>query len=165
VRAVQVKSARLWLVFRGQDDVPDEVVHEISTSALLEVEDGVDSVPTRGLSDTIALLASFALSGVIGNAAWSAFPLTAAYVRNLRRSHDGDPPVSAEDAAALARDAADEIVGVGAPIKTQSVVQLSDGTWELELDIGGDLVLVQISAKGTVIAFRTIGPHRARPGK
>ncbi len=154
--AVKVESAPLWLFFPEAENLPDDVTHEIGASALLDAG-GDAAIPTRGASDSIAVLVDFAVSGVVGNAAWAVFPLTAAYVRGLHRARKEARVLDAQDAAAVARMAADEIVGAGLPMKVHSVLQLADGRWELELDVNGDRVLAHIAAKGTVVAWRTVG--------
>lgn len=94
-----------------------------------------------------------AVQGIIGNAAWAAFPAAARFLQSMR---EGRPPRDAAAAADIARNAVMRINGgsVADDVVVERCERTPVGTWEVSLTKGTTRFAVVLDTTGAAIQVR-----------
>lgn len=137
------------------------VLDELETWSLV-TEDDVAEAPEAHRGDAVTwsaalsagALAAAAINGVIGNAAWSAFPAAARFLQSMR---DGRPPRDAADAATIACNAVARIHGGSAvDVLVDSCEKTPAGSWAVILTRGGARFAVAVDSTGAAVQIRKL---------
>lgn len=121
-----------------------------------EIEGFAEAMPnlgaTRGVAEVAADLGAMVASGVIGNAAWSALPLTAEYLR-VRFGTRGDTPITYQQAVDAVIDAARVAYGAQAGVHVRRAVQTVDGAWDVIFAVGNAQMFARVQGDGRLILW------------
>ena len=147
--AVRVANSNLWLAVADIPDIPDDVRSEMSETTV-PVIDGSWS-PVRGSG--VAMLAEFAISGVVGNAAWAAFPMTRQYLKTLHMRLRSKPAVQSGAVVNALTEMARSVAGLGVAVDVRTIQQLPDGSWDCEILCDGRLALAQVDRSGSIVTW------------
>lgn len=149
LEALQVANSGLWLAVVGDIDIPDDIRREMSGTTVPSIGDGRSS--SRGSG--VEMLAEFAVSGVVGNAAWAAFPMTRQYLKALHARLRGKPPVQSAAVVEALTAMARSVAGPGVAVDVRSLRQLPDGSWDCEILCDGSLALAQVDRSGSIVVW------------
>jgi hypothetical protein len=128
----------------------------LSSSIRKEIEAFAEATPnlgaTRGVADVAADIGAMVASGVIGNAAWSALPLTAEYLR-MRFGARSETPIAHQQALDAVIDAARAAYGAQAGVHVRRAEQMVDGTWDVTFSVGNAQMFARVQGDGRLILW------------
>jgi len=161
-----------WLILRGQsqqgetliafasDEQCDTVV--LDDLALWASGDVRQDGSHRGVLDellTIDGLAVAALTGIVGNAAWSVFPAASRFIRNRRRA---GATAASSTAIAAVKQALAQIAPEGAKITISELSRRADGAWQAVGGVDNARYRLLISESATVVAMKRLSEPSIR---
>jgi hypothetical protein len=149
LEALQVANSDLWLAVMGNIGIPDDVRREVSETTVPSIDDNRSSIRGSG----VAMLAEFAVSGIVGNAAWAAFPATRQYLKALHARLRGKPPIQSSAVVEALTEMARSVAGPGVAVDVRSLRQLPDGSWDCEILCDGSLALAQVDRSGSIVVW------------
>jgi hypothetical protein len=145
-----VPGEEVLIIASDDTELPDnDAVAELRMQAYERRDEA-----TLGTSIPSALqtLAGFIAAGVIGNAAWAAFPAAVRYARECHRRRKSAGPILAEQAIARARQMCRVAFGKALPeLHVDSVHPLIGGEgWRVTLSQGAQMVHVEMDNAGVI---------------
>lgn len=111
-----------------------------------------DAQARRGVADMAADLGAMVASGVIGNAAWDALPLTAAFLR-ARFSQQGNSNIDYERAVETVVTAARSAYGSRSAVHVDRAERLADGSWDVTFSIDGADMFAKVQGDGQLVLW------------
>ena len=145
-RPAEVGATGVWIA--TDTALPAGIRREIAAFA----EPPPNLGATRGVADVGADLGAMVASGVIGNAAWSALPLTAEYLR-ARFGARTDTPITHQEAMDAVLDAARAAYGAQAGVRIRRAEQTVDGAWDVAFSVANTQMFARVQGDGRLILW------------
>jgi hypothetical protein len=148
LEAIEIGDTGLWIASIGS--APDAVRRELAEFSSTPSRTSAN----RGAVEVASALGAIIASGVIGNAAYDAIPLTAAYLRK-RFAAGADRGIDHAAAVDTVTAAARSAYGANAAVHIDRAAQLTDGSWDVTFSVNGSALFARVQRDGRLVLWTT----------